>query len=207
MKQYFFLPFFLLFALACQAQSGLRYAQDTTYQGGAWARLEIVNGDSTFAMSLRPVKIASRRTFKDLEDQKMFIRYTAAARKVYLYALDAIELYEEIEEKTADMGKRKRRRYIRHENKEAKEDMTETMKNLSKTEGKVLIKMIESQLNMPFYNIIRKTRGTTTAVYWNTLGKVWGYDLKEGYKVGEDILLDDVLLDYDFGDPSKYYGS
>ncbi len=207
MKQYFFLTISLLFALASQAQTPPRYAQDTTYKGGAWARLEIVHGDSTFVMSLRPVKIASRRKFIDLEEQKQFLRYTGAARKVYGYALNAINLYEEIEENTADMSRRKRKRHIRHENKEVKEDMTETMKNLSKTEGKVLIKMIESQLNMPFYDIIRKTRGTTTAVYWNTLGKVWGYDLKEGYKVGEDILLDDVLLDYDFGDPSKYYGS
>ncbi len=206
MKQYHLLTVSLLFSLAVQAQSGPRYFQDTTYQGGAWARLEVENGDSTFVMSLRPVKIAARRKFKDLEEQKQFMRYTFAARKVYGYALEAIELYEEIQDKTADMSKRQRRRYIRHENREAKEDMTETLKDLSKTEGKVLIKMIESELNMPFYDIIRKTRGTSTAVYWNTLGKVWGYDLKEGYKPGADPLLDDVLLDYDFGDMRKYYG-
>lgn len=207
MKQYIFLTLSLFVALAVQAQSGPRYAQDTSYQGGAWARLEIVNGDSTFVMSLRPVKIASKRVFKDLEEQRQFVRYTFAARKVYGYALEAIELYEEIEEKTADMSKRKRKRYIKHQNREAKEDMTETLKGLSKTEGKVLIKMIESELNMPFYDIIRKTRGSSTAVYWNTLGKLWGYDLKEGYKPGADLLLDDVLLDYDFGDMRKYYGS
>lgn len=192
--------------MAGHAQSAPRYAQDTTYQGGAWARLEVENGDSTYVMSLRLVKIASRRKFKDLEEQRQFMRYTFAARKVYGYAMDAINLYEQIEEETTGMSKRKRKRYIRHENKEVKEDMTETMKNLSKTEGKVLIKMIESQLDMPFYDIIRKTRGSTTAVYWNTLGKLWGYDLKEGYKVGADSLLDDVLLDYDFGDMTKFYG-
>ena len=80
------------------------------------------------------------------------------------------------------------------------------MKNLSKTEGKVLIKMIESQLDKPFYDIIKSTRGTVTAAYWNTLGKLNGYDLKQGYEVGEDPLLDDVLLDYDFGNPDKLYG-
>ncbi len=206
MKQYLFLSMSLLFSLTGQTQSVSRNAQDTSYQGGAWARLEVEDGDSTFVMSLRLVKIASRRKSKDLEEQQQFMRYTFAARKVYAYAMDAINLYEQIDEETTDMSKRKRRRYIRHENKEVKEDMTETMKNLSKTEGKVLIKMIESQLNMPFYDIIRKTRGGTTAVYWNTLGKIWGYDLKAGYKVGDDILLDDVLLDYDFGDMSKFYG-
>lgn len=175
-------------------------------QTGAWARLEVENGDSTFVMSLRPVKISSRRIFKDLDEQREFWRYTRAARNVYPYAMQAIALYEQIQDETEGMNRRKRKRYIRHENREMKEDMTEKMKNLSKTEGKVLIKMIESQLNKPFYDVIRETRGSTTAAYWNTLGKLWGYDLKEGYQPGADILLDDVLLDYDFGDPYKYYG-
>ena len=206
MKQYIFWTFSFLATLGASAQSGPSPQQDTTFRGGAWARLEIVNGDSTFVMSLRPVKISSVRKFKDLDEQRQFWRYTLAARKVYPYALEAIALYEQIQDETEDMSRRKRRRYIRHANKETKEDMTETLKNLSKTEGKVLIKMIESQLDEPFYNVIRKTRGSTTAVYWNTLGKMWGYDLKEGYRPGDDLLLDDVLLDYDFGDPSKYYG-
>jgi hypothetical protein len=205
MKQFFFLPFAFLYAVASPAQSGPFPMQDTTYQGGAWARLEIENGDSTFVMALRPVKISARRIFKDLDEQRQYWRYTRAARQVYPYALEAISLYEQIQDETQDMSKRKRRRYIRHEHKEMKEDMTETLKNLSKTEGKVLIKMIESQLNKPFYDVVRETRGSTTATYWNALGKIWGYDLKEGYLPGTDLLLDDVLLDYDFGDPSSLY--
>lgn len=205
MKQHLFLAFALLSAVVAQAQSGPNAAQDTTYQGGAWARLEIDNGDSIFVMSLLPVKISARRTFKDLDEQKQFWKYTRAARNVYPYALQAISLYEDIQDETQGMNKHKRKRYIRREHKEMKEDMTETLKNLSKTEGKVLIKMIESQLHKPFYDVIRETRGGTTAVYWNTLGKLWGYDLKEGYQPGADVLLDEVLLDYDFGDPMAIY--
>ena len=205
MKYLFSLAFTCLLAPSLMAQSGPNAAQDTTYQGGAWARLEIVNGDSTFVMSLLPVKIWTRRKFKDLEEQKMYWRYTRAARNVYPYALQAISLYEQIQDETEGMSKRKRKRHIRHEHKELKEDMTERLKNLSKTEGKVLIKMIESQVGKPFYNVIRETRGGTTAAYWNTLGKLWGYDLKEGYTVGADPLLDGIFLDYDFGDPMAIY--
>jgi hypothetical protein len=75
------------------------------------------------------------------------------------------------------------------------------MKNLTKTQGMVLIKMIEKQLGKPFYEIISETRGGFTATYWNALGKFYGYDLKAGYKTGADPLLDEVFLDYDFGDP------
>jgi hypothetical protein len=122
---------------------------------------------------------------------------------VYPYAVQAVELYQEIQEETKDMNKRKRKRYIRHEHKELKEDLTERMKKLSKTEGKVLVKMIERELDMSFYEVIRSTRGATTAAYWNTLGKFYDYDLKEGYRPGQDPLLDEVFIDYDFGNPLR----
>ncbi|MCB0543687.1 MAG: DUF4294 domain-containing protein [Saprospiraceae bacterium] len=202
MKKYGLLLLPALFAVLSAAGQS---AVDTVPRGGAWARMEVENGDTTFVMSLWPVKIATRRKFKDRDEQKQYYRYVRAARKVYPFALKAIELYEDIQEETADMNKRQRRRYVRHEHKELKEDFKDQMKNLSKTEGKVLIKMIERQLDKPFYTIIKETRGGATATYWQTVGKFWGYDLKDGYQLGTEPLLDDALLDYDFGDAVYRY--
>lgn len=200
MKNYGLLLFSILFASASFAQVS---RIDTLPRGGAWATLEIVNGDSTFLMSLHPARLVAKRSFKDIEEQKQFRRYIWAAKRVYPYAVQAVALYEEMEDATEGMNKRQRKRHIKHEHKELKEDLTERMKNLSKTEGKVLVKMIERELEMPFYEVIKTTRGGTTAAYWNTLGKFWGYDLKQGYRPGDDPLLDEVFIDYDFGNPVR----
>ena len=174
-------------------------AQTDSLPQGAWARMEVKNGDTVFVMSLRLHRVASKRQFKDFSEQRQYYLYTRAARRVYPFAVQAIDLYNEIQQETEDMSKGKRRRFIRREHHELKEDFKEQMKNLSKTEGKVLIKMVERQLDKPFYDIIRDTRGGGTATYWNQLGKIWGYDLKDGYHLGADGLLDEVLIDYDFG--------
>lgn len=195
----------LAFASPVAAQLTLTANSDTSQRLGAWARMEIVNGDTTFVMSLRPVRITARWKFTDLQQQRQYYLYTRAARKVYPYAIEAVGLYEDIQDETQDMRKGQRRRYIRREHKEMKDDMKDQMMNLSKTEGRVLIKMIERQLGKPFYTIIRETRGGTTATYWHQLGKLWGYDLKEGYSLGADPLLDAVFIDYDFGDPLFQY--
>ncbi len=200
--------FALIPALPSLAQTSVRPAPvvaDTLTKGGAWARMEVENGDTTFVMSLWTVRISQKRNFKDSDEQRQYYRYVRACRKVYPYALQAIELYREIQEETQDMGKGKRRRFIRKEHKELKEDFKEQMKNLSKTEGKVLIKMIERQIDKSFYDLVAETRGGTTASYWNALGKLWGYDLKEGYIPGAEPLLDDALLDYDFGEAVYKY--
>ena len=199
----------LFFLLSCCFWSVAVFAQarpDTSAGPvGAWARMEVSNGDTIFDMSLRPVRIWQPRKYKDLDEQNQYNRYKYAARKVYPYALQAIALYDEIANETQDMSRRKRKRFIRQEHKELKEDFTEQMKQLSKTQGKVLIKMIEKELNKPFYEIVRDTRGGFTALYWHNLGKLYGYDLKEGYKPGAEPMLDEIFLDYDFGDPTRWY--
>ncbi|MBL7802389.1 MAG: DUF4294 domain-containing protein [Saprospiraceae bacterium] len=229
MKTNFFILLFALLATLASAQNGstasakaakmrsdttvvrnsspspLRIKPDTMPRTGGWARLEVENGDSVFVMSLWPVRITDRRQFKDEDERRQYLLYKNAARKVYPYALEAIDMYEQYQDETQGMNKRQRRRYFRHEHRELKEDMTDQMKSLSKTQGKVLIKMIEKEVGKPFYEILRETRGGVTASYWHNMGKLYGYNLKDGYHPGADPLLDEVFLDYDFGDPTRWY--
>lgn len=191
----FLLFFFVLPAFLCGVS-----AQTDTLPKGAWARMEVANGDTTFVMSLRLVRVSDRRIFKDSSEWLQYYKYKIAARKVYPYAVQAIDLYNDIQTETADMGRWKRKRYIKREHKDLKGEFTDKLKDLSRTQGKVLIKMIERQVGKSFYDVIRDTRGGAVATYWNTLAKAYNYDLKEAYRVGADPLLDEVLLDYDFGD-------
>lgn len=195
---------FILFPAVFWAQTAPKFRIDTMATG-AWARMEVDNGDTVFVMSLRPVRIAGRRDFKNREEQNMYFRYKRAAYKVYPFAVQAIDLYNDIQQETADMKKGKRKRHIRKEHKELKDDFQDQMKKLTKTEGRVLIKMIELNLNKPFYDVLDETRGGFTASYWHNLGKMWGYDLKQGYQQGQDKLLDEVFLDYDFTDSAWRY--
>ena len=41
------------------------------------------------------------------------------------------------------------------------------LKKLSRTEGKVLIKMIERELEKPVYTVVKELKGGFTAVYFN----------------------------------------
>jgi len=62
-------------------------------------------------------------------------------------------------------------------------------------QGMILIKMIERELDIPMYYLIKDLRNGLTATYWSTMGKLFGHDLKEGYKEGQDPILDAVLRD------------
>ena len=163
-----------------------------------WKALEmmIVNGDTIyFASQLDDVVVTSPRKFKDNHEYALYLRYKKYAAKVYPYAVEAVKLYRQMEESTAGKSKRKRKRYIRKTRKEYKPKYKKELKNLTRTQGMILTKMIEKALDKPMYDVIKETRGGLSATFWNLSGKTYGYKLKQKYEVGQDHLLDIVLKD------------
>ena len=203
------LNLFAILCITCMLGSQTAHAQteprDTSVQPGGWSLIEIVNGDTLYVMSLRQVSIFGRRVFADTQERTKYYLYKRSAKLVYPYALDAIKLYEELQEETADMSRRKKKKHIKRTQKDLQDDFKDKLKNLTKTQGYILVEMIERQTGKPFYEVIKETRGGATATYWNELGKLYGYHLKDGYAVGKDQLLDEVLIEYDFGDAIYKY--
>jgi hypothetical protein len=154
------------------------------------------DGDTLIIMNLDDVYVKSKRTFGDYNDYKTYIKYRAYAKKVYPYARDAIKLYRQMEIETDGMKKRQRKKYIKKVYNSLENEMGDTMKGLSRTQGKILIKMIERELNVTFYNLLKDLRGGTRAYYYHQVGKVYDYDLKQGYIYGDDPILDWVLKDF-----------
>lgn len=180
------LPFAFL-----KAQDGSRVLID-----GKYYTLLIQGKDSFYiAEDLQEVQVTSLR-FTDNEEYRKYLRYRKYAALVYPYAVEAIKTYRQTQADTEDLRKGKKRRYYRQLQKEKDDQYEDKLKNLTKTQGYILIKMIERELNKPFFEVVKELRGGFTAFYWNQFSKFYGYDLKHGYVVGEDRVLDAVLPDF-----------
>ncbi len=157
----------------------------------------ITDGDTMVLAEIEDVSISSPRSFDNADDYKRYRKYKYYAAKVYPYALEAIKVYKDINYATRDMSKRKRKKYIKARNKELKQKFEDPLKGLSKTQGKILVKMIERELDVQMYDVIREFRGKFKAMYWNQSSKLLGYRLRHGYQQGENPILDIVLQDFD----------
>ena len=153
--------------------------------------------DTMLVSDMDEVFVSSPRHFDDIDEYIRYMKYRRYATKVYPYAVEAIKVFREVEYVTKTMKKKQRKKHIKRLHKQLKKEFTEPLKNLSKTQGKILIKMIEKELDTPFYSLIKSLRGGFSAAYWNSISKLYGYNLKEGYIEGQDKILDAVLYDLD----------
>ncbi len=190
------LVLFLLPALAYSQNEGV-YDTTIVHRDGRVMRIHIDGSDTTIVATIPEVVIKAPPVFNDDEQYRQYMRYRRYAMDVLPYAIESIKLYRRYQEETEGMKNGKAKKYAKSIQNEVKDEFTDPLKNLSRTQGKILVKMIERHLHTPTYEILKDVRGTFNAMKWQTIGKLYGYDLKEGYIPGQDPILDMVLRDFE----------
>ena len=186
------------------AQDSMRTVGKSRINGELVTLMVDEKGDTMLvADNLMEVSLTSPRTFKSREDYLRYRKYLRYAAIVYPYAKEAIKIFNEVEYATNNMKKGERKKYIRKLSKDLKQEFEAPLKKLTKTQGFIMTKMIERELNKSMHQLLKDTRGGFSAGYWNTMSKFWGYQLKDKYTEGDDEILDAVLKDFDISYKGK----
>jgi len=196
----FFITISLFFVLITSISGQVTPSEyDTTliYNDGRIMRVRITGDDTIFVATIPEVIVKAPRVFANDEEYRQYMRYRRYATQVLPYAIESIKLYRKYERETEGMRRGEAKKYAKQLQKEVKEDFTDPLKDLTRTQGKILVKMIERHLDTPMYDVLKNVRGGFTATKWQTVGKLYGYDLKDGYTPGEDKVLDMILGDFE----------
>jgi len=165
--------------------------------GRVYPALITETGDTLILVDLDDVSITSMRKFASDDEYKKYLRIRNYAAKVYPYAKEAIRIFRELEYASQHMSNREKKKKIAELEEQLTAEFEQPLVNLTKLQGKILIKMIEKETGQPIYHMIKDLKGGFKAFYWNAFSKLYSYDLKEGYIRGRYTLLDAVLQDFD----------
>lgn len=153
-------------------------------------------GDSIPVIHLTPVYVFDRPV-----DLRRYRRLVDAVRRVYPIAQIARAKMAEMEEELLRLpGKREQKEYIKGVYDEIKEEYTPVLKRMTRTQGRVLLKLIDRETDYTAYEILREFRGGFVAGFWQSVSRVFGQDLKSGYdKDGEDRIIEQIIVYYEAG--------
>jgi len=167
------------------------YAQDKLLI----APFTIVNGDTFFISDVPVVKVLA---FKNKEEHKKYNILKRRVLKVYPFAMSAKEKLLSIQKGLDSIPKRRhKKRYTKEVAKWVKEEYADRLKNLTMSEGKILVKLIYRETNTTSYEIVKSYRGRFNAFFWQTMAKFWDNNLKTEYdpvNSREDMLIEHILI-------------
>lgn len=160
----------------------------------------IVDGERIPWVLIPEVHITVKQTFSSKEAEAKYRRLRYNVVKVLPYAHFAQRRYEQLYRDLAMTdNKKQQKKLVKDCEKEIKDMFNREVKNLTVTQGKILIKLIDRQTGQSSYEVVRELRGGVTAFFYQSIAKVFGHNLKNHYDPIEDIEIESVLrsLGYD----------
>lgn len=181
--------------LSAQTSDTLR--TEIMYINGQRINALISADDTLFLAEVDSIQVTSPRNFANRQEYLKYMRYKKYAANVYPYAKEAVRIFREAQYVTRYMNGSTQKVYLKNLQTELEQKFENPLKKLSRTQGKILIEMVEKELELSIYDLVQMTRGNFLASYYGTIGSFYDFDLREGYIEGKDRMMDIVISAYD----------
>jgi len=190
MKKWLFIPVLLL-ALAAHTRAAAQGGRGFWHQ--EWS---VEKGDSIATVHILPVYVFSRGV-----DLKRYRKLVDAVKKVYPISKIARNKMAEMEAELSRLPTQKAQRaYIQTVYDQIKKEYTPVLKHMTRTQGRVLLKLIDRETEYTAYEVLREFRGGFVAGFWQSISRIFGQDLKSEYdREGEDRIIEQIVIYYEAG--------
>jgi hypothetical protein len=155
----------------------------------------VTNGDTIPYIFLPEVTVPSPVNFGTNKERLEFNLLVYNVKKTYPYAkVAAIKINEYNNMVSKAKSNHERKKLMRFAEDDLRSKFEEEIKGLTYTQGKILMKLIYRETGESSYKIIKEYRGPFRVFFWQSIAKIFGYDLKAGYDPdGEDKAIEQVV--------------
>lgn len=152
-------------------------------------------------IELDEVNVVRRMGLKGRFHWWKYRRLVYNVKKVYPYAVLVRESIAAVNDTlTLIDNDRDRRRFIRAYEKSVFEEYEDDMRQMTITQGKILIKLIDRETQNTGYDLIREYRSSISAVFWQGIARIFGTNLKDRYdRDGEDYMIEKIIYELEAG--------
>jgi hypothetical protein len=206
MKKIVFIFIILLGSLASKSQDKKiilipTYTNVIKSDSGFICDAYIVDGDTLPLIKLYKVVIFPKRKFKNRRERRRYYRLEYNLKIVYPYAVLIGEYYNQITKELEHMPDGpQRRKYIRRKEKELKKKYQDALVNLTVTQGRLLIKLVDRETSHTTFEVIKQLKGSMSAYFWQSIARLIGDNLKSEYNPSqEDKYIEEIIAQIENG--------
>lgn len=166
-----------------------------------------VDGELIPWLPLRDVYVYNSRLYKSPEEKARLRRLRYNVLKVLPYAMFARERYTRLHEELDRTPSRKeQRKLIKACEKEIKDMFNREIKNMTISQGEILIKLIDRETGNSSYEMVRELKGGVTAFFYQSVARVFGHNLKNQYDPEQEREIEAIIQSSAYYRYSNYGG-
>jgi len=189
-----YLFFFLLLSFwSLQAQEREEFKRDSLLKKYDFI---IIQNDSA-TINLNSVFVLKRLHFNKKLERIYYYWYRKKVLKTFPYATLAAEKLTDLNRDLVSIKrKHKRKKHIKKIQKYMQGEFTDQLKNMTRSEGRILIKLVYRQTGITVFNLIKDYRSGWRAFWYQTTARLFKLSLKKEYHpdlTGKDFIIEDIL--------------
>ncbi len=147
---------------------------------------------------IEEVVVRARKEWKSEDERQQYLRLKRNVLRVLPYAIYAQKRYEQLDRDLAlANNKREEKILIKQAESEIKQKITNEVKNLSVSQGKILIKLVQRQTGNTSYDLVKDMKGGVAAFVYQGVARVFGHNLKTSYDANEDFVIENIIREYE----------
>jgi len=156
----------------------------------------IIEGDTVACMWLTDFVKYSPIRFRSNKEQIAYTKLVRDVKKTLPYAKQIAGIITETYEYMETLPNDKvRQKHLNQMEKYLKDEYTPKMKKLTRSQGQLLMKLVDRETNSSSYHIIDAFMGSFKAWYYNIFAGLFGNSLKDRYNpYGEDRVTERVCV-------------
>ena len=179
-------------------------------EDGTFLRYIVEGKDTIYIDEIRASKVYSKVPRQKGKEWRKYYRLVHNFSKAYPYALVAKRLVAEADS-TIEADKLKgarREKYIKLKQKELFDVFEGQMRQLTVSQGALIMKLIDREVGKSSYSIIKGYKSGIAAGFWQGIARLFGSDLKKPYDPeGEDANTEELVQIWEAGDFPAFYWS
>ena len=192
----------LVVALALVSISVVAWSQrSVTIDGYTVLPVIVIEGDTLPNALIPQVVVFPARKFKNDREYRQYKRLIKNIKIVYPYSQIAKNKLNEMEYQFRTLKTEKEKEaYVKKVEYEMRKEFESQLVNLTITQGRLLIKLIDREVGKTTYDVINQLKGGVSAVFWQTIARIFGSNLKSEFDTnGEDRLINELIILYENG--------
>jgi len=156
----------------------------------------IINGDTVPQSYLKEVRIEGFIAPLTKEEMNKYAKLIRNVKKTYPYAKQAGKLLETYSLAMRDMSEKDQKKLMKRAEDEINMKFGASLKKLTRSQGKVLIRLVDRETGNDSYTLVKELRGSFRAFFYQSLGKLFGYNLRSKYNPQtneEDRIIEKII--------------
>jgi len=147
----------------------------------------VIDGDSVLMLVFNEIIVFPPMKFKNKKEQDFYWKTVRDVKLTLPYAKLICEtLTETYEYMETFPTKKEKEKFLKEMEGAVFEQYKPVLKRFSKSQAKLLIKLIQRETNQSSYDILKAFLGTFRAGFWQTFGRFFGVNLKSKYRPESD---------------------